>query len=110
MASNIEHSGTRPGAIAAALPAEEMLFLDLGSALEKIIVTGVCDYVTAPTKLQLREAFKNWYDNAANNMTKLTLNDTETYLGGIQTFSFRQEEAKEDRWNWSFAFVVHSKV
>lgn len=117
-ADSVEHAGQRPGAIAAALPAEYVLFLDLGMNIERITVAGTCESGAVagvcgtgnPSKLDLRAIFKDWYENATSNMIKLTLNANETYSGGIQNYSFHQEAAKEDRWTYSFTFVVYAKV
>jgi len=111
-AENVSQSGSRLP-IQAGLPEKGIIFLDLGISLEQITVTGVCDEVTSPTKSELRDAFNDWYGNmdfeAETGYVELTLSATETYLGGIKSYSFRQEAAKIDRWSFNFVFLVKEK-
>jgi len=113
----IEHSGTRPGAVASALPEEFNIGYDLGMTLEKITISGICIDGTLtgtstqnPTKLDLRGAFKSWYSVATDSVLKLTINSNESYYGVVQQYSFRQVEAKETIWEFSFAFAVKEAV
>lgn len=120
-ADSIEHTGVRPVA-QAGLPGstsidEEVIVLDLGITTEQITINGTCssDNADDDYKVTLRSAFMDWFGNitdfsAGTGMPKLTLNSNESYLGSIRAFSFRMEEAKENRWTFSLTFSVHSKV
>jgi hypothetical protein len=109
--SSVEHTGQRLP-MQAGLPQEQVLLLDLGICVEQITVAGVVD--TAPTKLELRAACSSWYGDividkvtkSITGYTELTVVTGETYYGVVKQFSFRLEEAKEDRQDFSFIFLV----
>lgn len=111
-AENVSHSGNRLPT-QAGLPEKGVIFLDLGVSLEQITVTGVCDETNSPTKSELRDAFDDWYGNmdfdVETGYVELTLSATETYKGGIKSYNFRQEAAKESFWSFNFVFLVKSK-
>jgi len=114
-AHTVEHAGTRMPT-QAGLPAKEVMLLDLGINVEQITVSGTVD--SSPSKSELRDAFVDWYaDITINKATKaitgyakLTVGSGESYYGEVKQYSFRLEEAKEDRQEFTFVFLVSSKV
>jgi len=114
-AHTCEHAGTRMPT-QAGLPDKEVMLLDLGINVEQITVSGTVD--TNPTKAELRDACADWYADISVDKTtkaitgyaKLTVGPSEAYYGEIKQYSFRLEEAKEDRQEFSFVFLVSSKV
>jgi len=91
----------------------EIFYLDLGMMTEQITVRGTIDAITTPTKANLRDAAALWYKESLEESPtyiKLTVGTGESYYGGFKTMEFRQEAAKEDRWNFSFMFLVKEKV
>ena len=109
LAETIEHSMIRT-TTQAGLPAEYVFVLDLGMALEMITISGVCDNTTSPTKAELRVAAKTWYSSidwgAETGFPELEVASGERYKGVIKSVSFRQESAKEDRWEFSLIFLI----
>jgi hypothetical protein len=43
-----------------------------------------------------------------NQMTKLTINATQSYYGAFKSATFSQQAAQEDRWSFSLIFLVSS--
>ena len=108
-----EHSGQRLPS-QAGLPGKEVLILDLGIVVEQITVSGLVDTDT-PTKAQLRAACRDWYSDIVpgppiTGFATLTLDAGEAYYVAVKSYTFRMEEAKEDRWTFSIVCVVSADV
>lgn len=112
----VEHALTRLP-VQAPLPDKGVIFLDLGLGQEQISIRGIVD--STADKLLYRTAARDWYDDitdwkAGTGMTKLILNSSETYLGGVKSLNFRQESGKLDAvadqgWEFDLVFLVFRK-
>ena len=114
----VEHAVTRLP-VQAPLPDKGMIFLDLGLGQEQISIRGVAD--STADKLLYRTAARDWYDDITvagwkdgTGMTKLILNSSETYLGGVKSLNFRQESGKleavaDQGWEFDLVFLVFRK-
>jgi hypothetical protein len=92
-----------------------VLLLDLGICIEQISIEGIVNTTALnagdPTKAQLESVMRGWFIATSvtpNQMTKLTINSTQSYYGAFKSATFSQQAAQEDRWSFSLIFLVSS--
>ena len=82
--------------------------LDLGICIEQITVRGIVDSSGDLTKYDLENVVRTWWDygDTSSTLCKLQIATGSVYYGHIKNMSFKQMGALEDRWQFSFNFLV----
>lgn len=113
----VEHTFNRP-ATQSGLPGDystkqpSAIVIDLGICVEQISLTGIVDDSGSPSKYDLENVLRTWWEfgDTPTTMTKLTLKSGQSYYGAFKAASFRWIAGQEDRWEFSMIFLVYQKA
>lgn len=92
----------------------QTLTIDVGVCTETISITGVVNNVSTvtgdPTKIQLEDVAKKWWDYGADKdeLAILEIDSSRYYSGNIKSATFTREGGLEDRWTFEIIFVVNN--